>query len=103
MLSQWSPSRWFFETGFTLYSSLALFTQVFQLSRPKRDVNQKNVEVPSAFDVQQILERVLRLPSVASKRYLTNKVQYNVERIFVHVFLENDNRSEIFCIKSLSM
>lgn len=31
-----------------------------------------------SIDVQEALERVVRLPSVASKRYLTNKVKEDV-------------------------
>ncbi|KAJ9594363.1 hypothetical protein L9F63_014205, partial [Diploptera punctata] len=34
----------------------------------------KSVSLPAELTVKQALERVLRLPSVASKRYLTNKV-----------------------------
>lgn len=32
------------------------------------------IKLPTNLTVQAVLERVLRLPSVASKRYLTNKV-----------------------------
>ncbi|XP_067125117.1 phosphoribosylformylglycinamidine synthase isoform X2 [Centruroides vittatus] len=38
----------------------------------------KPLSLPSALSVQLALERVLRLPSVASKRYLTNKVDRSV-------------------------
>jgi len=38
----------------------------------------KPLELPASLKVQEALERVLRLPSVASKRYLTNKVDRSV-------------------------
>lgn len=38
----------------------------------------KPISLPAALSVQLALERVLRLPSVASKRYLTNKVDRSV-------------------------
>ena len=34
------------------------------------------LQLDSKLTVRQALERVLRLPSVASKRYLTNKVSF---------------------------
>ena len=47
--------------------------QVFNLER----VNSKlePLHIQSDLTVKEMLERVLRLPSVASKRYLTNKVR----------------------------
>lgn len=39
---------------------------------------QKPLALPPGLRVRQALERVLRLPAVASKRYLTNKVQFAV-------------------------
>lgn len=36
------------------------------------------IKIPKNLTVQAALERVLRLPSVASKRYLTNKVDRSV-------------------------
>lgn len=44
----------------------------FNLERMSVPTNQ--LQFPSDLTVKQALERVLRLPSVASKRYLTNKV-----------------------------
>lgn len=38
----------------------------------------RDLELPSDLTLQQALDRVLRLPSVASKRYLTNKVDRSV-------------------------
>lgn len=38
-------------------------------------VTLKPLELDATLTVIEALERVLRLPSVASKRYLTNKVQ----------------------------
>ncbi|XP_057663303.1 phosphoribosylformylglycinamidine synthase [Diorhabda carinulata] len=46
--------------------------KVFNLQR--KPVISKPVELPKALSIYQSLQRVLRLPSVGSKRYLTNKV-----------------------------
>lgn len=46
--------------------------QTFNLQR--RSTQLPSIELPADLTVQSALERVLRLPSVASKRYLTNKV-----------------------------
>ncbi|ELU02558.1 hypothetical protein CAPTEDRAFT_210251, partial [Capitella teleta] len=51
-------------------------TKVFKLDH--KDVRLSTVQLPAALTVQNALERVLRLPSVASKRYLTNKVDRSV-------------------------
>uniref|UniRef100_X1ZKR9 Phosphoribosylformylglycinamidine synthase n=1 Tax=Capitella teleta TaxID=283909 RepID=X1ZKR9_CAPTE len=51
-------------------------TKVFKLDH--KDVRLSAVQLPAALTVQNALERVLRLPSVASKRYLTNKVDRSV-------------------------
>lgn len=47
-------------------------SKTFDLQRAHRKLSPCNL--PSDLDVKTALERVLRLPSVASKRYLTNKV-----------------------------
>ncbi|CAH1103754.1 unnamed protein product, partial [Psylliodes chrysocephalus] len=46
--------------------------KVFKLER--KSTLYKPIELPKALSIYQSLERVLRLPSVGSKRYLTNKV-----------------------------
>lgn len=46
--------------------------QVFKLDHSK--LNLESLRLPTTMKVREGLERVLRLPSVASKRYLTNKV-----------------------------
>ena len=46
--------------------------QTFDLRREQRELSV--CELPQGLNVRTALERVLRLPSVASKRYLTNKV-----------------------------
>ncbi|CAG9860959.1 unnamed protein product [Phyllotreta striolata] len=46
--------------------------KVFKLQR--KSTLHKPIELPRALSIYQSLERVLRLPSVACKRYLTNKV-----------------------------
>ncbi|XP_050507688.1 phosphoribosylformylglycinamidine synthase-like [Diabrotica virgifera virgifera] len=46
--------------------------KVFKLNRHK--VASKPIEFPKALSIYQSLLRVLRLPSIGSKRYLTNKV-----------------------------
>lgn len=46
--------------------------KVFKLER--KAVLLKELEFPEPVSIYQCLEKVLRLPSVASKRYLTNKV-----------------------------
>ncbi|RUS89186.1 hypothetical protein EGW08_003065 [Elysia chlorotica] len=48
----------------------------FQLKRTKPDL--RPLVLPEKLTVQEALSRVLRLPSVASKRYLTNKVDRSV-------------------------
>lgn len=50
--------------------------KVFQLRRYNPVL--KPLSLPSALSVQLALDRVLRLPAVASKRYLTNKVDRSV-------------------------
>ncbi|KAK7096705.1 phosphoribosylformylglycinamidine synthase-like [Littorina saxatilis] len=50
--------------------------KVFELSRSKPDLHP--LALPDNLKVQEALSRVLRLPSVASKRYLTNKVDRSV-------------------------
>ncbi|XP_076446013.1 phosphoribosylformylglycinamidine synthase-like isoform X2 [Babylonia areolata] len=50
--------------------------KVFHLSRSKSVL--KPLTLPEGLQVQEALSRVLRLPSVASKRYLTNKVDRSV-------------------------
>ena len=50
--------------------------KVFQLSKYQAAL--RPIELPTSLKVQEALERVLRLPSVASKRYLTNKVDRSV-------------------------
>lgn len=42
------------------------------MRRLERNLSQ--LSLPADVSVKQALERVLKLPSVASKRYLTNKV-----------------------------
>lgn len=44
----------------------------------KYQVDLRPLELPKALKVQEALNRVLRLPSVASKRFLTNKVDRSV-------------------------
>ena len=46
--------------------------QVFHLNHKEKVL--KPLQFPDNLSVRDALERVLRLPSVASKRYLTNKV-----------------------------
>lgn len=46
--------------------------QVFNLERIESRL--EPLQIPSDLTVKEMLERVLRLPAVASKRYLTNKV-----------------------------
>ena len=46
---------------------------MFNLARTK--VSLKTLSLPDVLTVRDGLERVLRLPSVASKRYLINKVK----------------------------
>ncbi len=43
------------------------------------------LELPEGLRVMDALDRVLRLPSVASKRYLTSKVQSR-SALFMHYF-----------------
>lgn len=50
--------------------------KVFQLEKFKAQL--KPLEFPPTLQVREALERVLRLPSVASKRYLTIKVDRSV-------------------------
>jgi phosphoribosylformylglycinamidine synthase len=50
--------------------------KIFKMEKYK--VNLKPLELPKGLKVADALERVLRLPSVASKRYLTNKVDRSV-------------------------
>lgn len=57
--------------------SKALFTgkmprKVFKLTRKMSML--KSLEIPPSISIYRCLERVLRLPSVSSKRYLTSKV-----------------------------
>ncbi|XP_033209922.1 phosphoribosylformylglycinamidine synthase [Belonocnema kinseyi] len=47
-------------------------SKTFELRREKRELT--DCHLPKDLNVRAALERVLRLPSVASKRYLTNKV-----------------------------
>lgn len=46
--------------------------KIFKLDR--KLVQHSELKLPEDLTVQQALEQVLRLPSVGSKRYLTNKV-----------------------------
>lgn len=48
------------------------FLQVFKLERIESKLEPLCIQ--SDLTVKEMLERVLRLPAVASKRYLTNKV-----------------------------
>ncbi|KAI6206601.1 Formylglycinamide ribonucleotide amidotransferase [Aphelenchoides besseyi] len=50
----------------------------FELKVNKENVNAKPLSLPSNLTVRDALDRVLRLPSVASKRFLTNKVDRSV-------------------------
>ncbi|CAN8032607.1 unnamed protein product [Ixodes persulcatus] len=52
--------------------------KVFELSSYKPVL--KPLSLPDGLKVQEALQRVLRLPSVASKRYLTNKARQSVDR-----------------------
>ena len=56
---------------------LSFFFQVFNLERVKSQLVPLHIQ-PS-FTVKEMLDRVLRLPAVASKRYLTNKVVNKLE------------------------
>lgn len=56
---------------------LELFFQVFNLERVRSQLEPLHIQ-PS-FTVKEMLDRVLRLPAVASKRYLTNKVKDKLE------------------------
>ena len=47
--------------------------QVFHLSHNKPEL--RALTLPESLQVQEALSRVLRLPAVGSKRYLTNKVR----------------------------
>lgn len=47
--------------------------QVFKLQKIVPSLH--GLSLPEDLEVRRALERVLRLPSVASKRYLTNKVR----------------------------
>lgn len=47
-------------------------TKIFKLDR-KASLHAE-LKLPDALSIYRALERVLRLPSVSSKRYLTNKV-----------------------------
>lgn len=49
-----------------------MLLQTFKLDRTK--VNLRPISFEATPSVEEALDRVLRLPSVASKRYLTNKV-----------------------------
>ena len=53
-----------------------MFTQVFTLEHSKIPLT--TLSLPESLTVTDALQRVLRLPSVASKRYLTNKVLMSV-------------------------
>lgn len=59
---------------FAIYAYCFLLSQVFKFER----VRSKLVPlcIPPELTVKEMLERVLRLPAVASKRYLTNKVGF---------------------------
>lgn len=48
-------------------------SQVFKLQKIAPSLH--GLSLPEDLEVRGALERVLRLPSVASKRYLTNKVR----------------------------
>ena len=50
--------------------------QVFNVRRVAPEL--KELELPKDLTVREALNQVLRLPSVASKRYLTNKVDRSV-------------------------
>lgn len=52
--------------------SFGIVFQVFKLDRMKPNLTP--LSLPENIQIRETLERVLRLPSVASKRYLTNKV-----------------------------
>lgn len=46
----------------------------------------QSLVLPAGLSIREALERVLRLPAVASKRYLTNKVKAaSLSCIFAHV------------------
>lgn len=53
--------------------SFIFILQEFRLDR--RKLTLEHLSLPDGISVRDGLERVLRLPSVASKRYLTNKVR----------------------------
>jgi hypothetical protein len=65
------------------------YLQVFNITREKLPL--LPLDIPATETVRSILERVLRLPSVASKRYLTNKV-----RLHQNVLLDIANSVVIF-------
>lgn len=48
------------------------YPQEFKLEHIKPEL--KALSLPADLTIMQAIDRVLRLPSVASKRYLTNKV-----------------------------
>ena len=70
----WSVFLW---NGISVWSSYMVITslpllQVFKLERLESKLEALCIQ--SDLTVNEMLERVLRLPAVASKRYLTNKV-----------------------------
>ena len=50
----------------------SFISQVFNFERVKSRLEPLHIQ--SDLSIKEMLDRVLRLPSVASKRYLTNKV-----------------------------
>lgn len=50
--------------------------KVYNLERAVRSV--KELVLPEPLSIYEVLNKVLRLPAVASKRYLTNKVDRSV-------------------------
>lgn len=57
----------------------ALALQEFELAREQSVL--RPLELPLGLSVHQALDRVLRLPAVASKRYLTSKVHASMPMV----------------------
>lgn len=60
---------------------MGLMMQEFEWTKMK--VEPEPLILPETVEVREALTRVLRLPAVASKRYLTNKVS-QIDRILPH-------------------
>jgi hypothetical protein len=72
--------------------------QVFELSRSQSQL--RPLALPADLQVQEALSRVLRLPAVASKRYLTNKVGHmTISGNGIHIIVSNSIKKGLVDLK----